>query len=200
MFFAMGEKTDKSEDKYGMDNPLFPPGKTPKMIKLHFSGIKMGDFFDSSINPLPPNYIFHCFQDGTSSWTGTRPAHSSIDGHTMGIWFANVCEPSEAGYICSVIFDATFAFWDTRWPNPTRWNYIARQDDQYNDYYGGTARAFWITDTDNTQSVANIMSKFGISRGEKVFFEPLTNDLGQHIHRIADRKDGTCIHITTTNS
>ena len=191
----MGEKTDTSYDVFGIDNPLFPPGKTPNMVKVHVTGITRGVYFDPLTNAVPPNHIFHCYQISQQTWTGYRNAFLTDGTKLPYRWMCRITEPGVTANRLWIECDTSVAMWDNIWPGANYWSYDARQTEPENDYYGGTAQAFWIPPTPDIESIAETMRLVGVSRGNKVFFEPMTDESKAHIHRIADRKDATCINI-----
>jgi len=179
----MGNKTDPSMDVYGLyDNPLFPPGQTPKILKVSFMGIQAGLAWTPDM-PLPPNRIFHLTQIGIYDWGYVGLVFSC----SFSVAFQGYCA-CEIGVIDGwPVFDNIFNATGTWSCN----NYLRNYQDAY---YNGAAAASFIADVGSVSAVKTML-ELGLERDGKTLYEHYPTSEGQIIQRFARTKDSTCIYV-----
>ena len=191
----MGEKVDETEDIFGRDNDLFEEGKTPDMLKVVVNGIGIGDYYMPEIDPLPPNYIFHCYQDTPYQWSGVKDMVYPDGTVEVGGWICSVVEGLFTSFICQVVSEWGMAFGEAFTYEHTPFKYLNGITLPYCALGDGSANGFWIPSTESNCSIANVMKLLNIDRDPLIKYEPLTNADLVHIHRFCRKSDHTCLRV-----
>lgn len=193
----MGQPTQPVEDWCIYNNPNFPSGKTPRRIKVSFSGLVRGLL----VTWPNPRYQFVLEQVTEYLWE-YRPPEPTIDdiyplvynivqystntGLTNCYWVQYYYTGFGSGTSWQV-FNCTTA-------QPT-WMYGDNQNtDPYEGYAGGNYQAAWFGTADTPDSLPDLATLAGCNPSNKDLYEPITANNDTQLYRIARRADHTSIY------
>ena len=185
--------TDESQDVYSeIDNPYFPPGKTPKYVYVSFSGIRPGDRYD------PVEYLYSV-PSGTWKLVQLNAAVWIYDKENFRAYVV----VDYFGIIAGINYYFDDFFIEAFFSNHEDWLYFSDINwydiPDNNHFYDGQMSVAWFTESD-PNNIAQVADRIGFERSKKAFYQGIPQSATETTYRFARRSDHSRILVKVDKS